>query len=106
LQGPDKQRLALRLLKTLADRHLSGDAELSALKVELAEVNARLWDIENEIRICEEAGDFGSRFIELARSVYKTNDGRALLKRRINLLLNSEIIEEKSYTCAGQSGMA
>ena len=96
----------LRLLKDSAEGHLSCDARISALKAGLAEVNARLWDIENEIRGCEEAGDFGSRFIELARAVYKTNDRRAFLKRRINLLFNSEIIEEKSYAGAGQSGMA
>ena len=96
----------LRLLRNIADGHLSCDARLSALKAELAEVNSRLWDVENEIRGCEEAGDFGSRFIELARAVYKTNDRRALLKRGINLLLNSEIVEEKSYAGAGQSGTA
>jgi hypothetical protein len=61
-------------------------------------INESLWRIEDEIRACERAGDFGPHFIELARSVYETNDRRAAVKRRINERLGSEIIEEKSYT--------
>jgi hypothetical protein len=60
-------------------------------------VNVALWEIEDNIRVCEKNGDFGPAFISLARSVYKTNDERAALKREINLLLNSTIVEEKSY---------
>ncbi|MDH4318940.1 MAG: DUF6165 family protein [Desulfobulbaceae bacterium] len=63
----------------------------------LKEINEALWAIEDEIRECERQKDFGPRFIELARSVYVQNDLRASLKRRINVLLNSELIEEKSY---------
>jgi hypothetical protein len=70
---------------------------LETLKNDLATVNADLWDIEDDIRICERNGDFGERFIALARAVYKTNDRRAALKREINLLFNSAIVEEKSY---------
>ena len=72
--------------------------ELSALLQELKTVNEALWDIEDEIRACEARQDFGSRFIELARSVYRTNDRRAAIKRRINILCGASIIEEKSYT--------
>ena len=57
----------------------------------------QLYDIEDEIRACERSGDFGPRFIELARSVYQQNDRRAAIKRRINERLGSEIVEEKSY---------
>ena len=63
----------------------------------LKAVNDRLWDIEDRIRTCETAGDFGPTFVELARSVYRENDRRASLKRRINELTGSRIIEEKSY---------
>ncbi len=73
-------------------------ARLAALTGELREVNGALWDIEDEIRALEAAGDFGPAFIELARSVYKTNDRRSAIKRQINELLGSRLIDEKSYT--------
>jgi hypothetical protein len=60
-------------------------------------VNARLWDIEDEIREKERLRAFDARFIELARAVYVENDERARLKRRINDKLGSAIVEEKSY---------
>ena len=60
-------------------------------------MNATLWQVEDEIRDCERNQDFGPRFIELARAVYHENDRRASLKRQINLLLNSGLVEEKSY---------
>ena len=71
---------------------------LTALTGELKEVNQALWDIEDEIRALEAAMDFGPAFVELARSVYKTNDRRSVLKRKINELLGSRLIDEKSYT--------
>jgi len=70
---------------------------LDRLTADLRSVNEALWDIEDEIRQCERAGNFGPRFIELARSVYHQNDRRAALKRHINDLLGSKIIEEKEY---------
>jgi hypothetical protein len=75
--------------------------DLAGLKDELAAVNLALWDIEDAIRDHEQAGDFGPRFVELARSVYRQNDRRAAIKRRINDLLRSDIVEEKSYRGAG-----
>lgn len=71
---------------------------LTALTGELKEVNEALWDIEDEIRALEAAVEFGPAFIELARSVYKTNDRRSALKRKINELLGSRLIDEKSYS--------
>ncbi|MBT4865441.1 MAG: hypothetical protein HON53_10015, partial [Planctomycetaceae bacterium] len=71
--------------------------QLDRLTAELKAVNEALWEIEDDIRDCERAQDFGPRFIELARSVYVTNDQRAALKREINDLLGSRIVEEKSY---------
>ena len=70
---------------------------LDALTAALKAVNQELWRIEDEIRDHERAGDFGAGFIALARAVYHTNDRRAALKRRINELLDSPILEEKSY---------
>lgn len=59
--------------------------------------NSKLWDIEDEIRGCERAKRFDDEFVRLARAVYYTNDDRAALKKRINLLMGSELVEEKSY---------
>ena len=70
---------------------------LAALVGALREVNAALWRIEDDIRDCERQGDFGARFVALARDVYRTNDKRAALKRQVNEALGSELVEEKSY---------
>jgi len=67
------------------------------LKAELRAVNQRLWEIENAIRGKEAQKLFDEEFIELARSVYTMNDERGRIKRNINLLLNSRIVEEKQY---------
>ena len=67
------------------------------MTAELKAVNAKLWQIEDQIRAEERANSFGETFIALARSVYRTNDQRAAIKRKINDLLRSEIVEEKSY---------
>lgn len=72
-------------------------ADAPAVVAELRKVNEALWDIEDDIRDCERQNAFEARFIELARAVYHTNDKRAALKRRLNDLLGSELIEEKSY---------
>ncbi len=71
--------------------------KLKQLMNELKSVNEDLWDIEDDIRSCERIEDFGDSFIKLARSVYITNDKRMGIKRAINDLLGSEIVEEKSY---------
>jgi hypothetical protein len=64
---------------------------------ELLLCNKKLWDIEDKIRIKEYKKEFDDEFIELARSVYITNDERALIKKRISLLYASNIMEVKSY---------
>jgi hypothetical protein len=84
------------LARTRAEM-LPQSEELDTLTQELKEVNERLWQIEDDIRACEAAGDFGPGFIELARAVYINNDQRAGAKRAINILLGSDIFEEKSY---------
>ena len=70
---------------------------LDALRARLKAVNETLWDIEDDIRLHEARGDFGGGFVRLARAVYTTNDERARLKREIDALLGSELVEEKSY---------
>lgn len=72
-------------------------AELERLRADLVTVNTRLWDIEDAIREHEARNDFGAGFITLARSVYQENDLRGRLKREINTLLGSAIVEEKQY---------
>jgi tetratricopeptide (TPR) repeat protein len=84
------------LLETSA-RLLVPTEELRGLAQELRAVNAAIWDVEDEIRGCEQRQEFGGRFIELARSVYRFNDERARLKRTINQLCGSSLVEEKSY---------
>jgi hypothetical protein len=71
--------------------------ELSALKSALDTVNRRLWDIEDAIRRKEVSQAFDAEFIELARSVYRTNDERSRIKRMVNELMRSAIVEEKQY---------
>lgn len=89
-------RRELAALEAVA-AEVAGDPRMAGWRGALGEVNAALWDIEDAIREQERAGDFGPRFIELARSVYRRNDARAALKREISLALGSELIEEKSY---------
>jgi len=90
-----KHELAL-LEKTWSD---SGAAavNLGNEEANLTHVNEKLWVIEDEIRDEERAKRFTERFIELARAVYFTNDERAAIKKRVNTLLGSTIVEEKSY---------
>jgi hypothetical protein len=76
---------------------LTKDKEVFDKYIDLAEINKQLWDIEDDIRECERQKDFGDKFIQLARSVYISNDLRAKIKKEINLLTNSDIVEEKSY---------
>ena len=85
--------LLLDVLMELAD----SPPGLAALHDELAVVNRRLWDIEDDIRRKEASAVFDAGFIELARAVYRSNDERSRIKRAINELLGSDIIEEKQY---------
>lgn len=91
----------MRVLTAIADSALPQTAELIALWEALYQVNGDLWEIEDDIRAHERRHDFGTGFIGLARSVYVTNDRRADIKKQINALLGSTIVEEKSYTDYG-----
>ncbi|KQZ04023.1 hypothetical protein ASD21_19645 [Caulobacter sp. Root1455] len=87
----------LALLEATAARAFPPSSELEELVAQLTEINAALWDIEDGKRDCERRQDFGPTFVALARRVYIDNDRRAAVKRQINSLVGSEIVEEKSY---------
>jgi len=91
-------RRELELLSGIAGKIQDPRARLAALKRALKRVNEKLWTIEDRIREKEANRSFDHEFIELARSVYQNNDERGRLKRDINLLLNSELVEEKQYS--------
>lgn len=90
-------RRELALLETTWNASVATSAELTADSAALERVNAELWDIEDKIREHEAQQRFDAGFIELARAVYMRNDERAAIKKRVNLKLNSTLIEEKSY---------
>jgi hypothetical protein len=94
-----RANVARELAALVAARDAAGTVPppVAALADELREVNEALWEIEDAIRECEAAGDFSARFVVLARDVYRTNDRRAALKRRINQAMGSDLVEEKSY---------
>jgi hypothetical protein len=75
----------------------NNDSQLQNHYLELAEINGKLWDIEDWIRDCEREKRFDKEFVELARSVYITNDKRCEVKKLINILTSSGLVEEKSY---------
>lgn len=87
----------LALLLRIAEPVLATQNAVAQTKSRLRAVNERLWDVEDCLRKKEAAGEFGPGFIALARSVYKNNDERAALKRKINDALPCGIAEEKSY---------
>ncbi|HJP98255.1 MAG TPA: DUF6165 family protein [Rhodanobacteraceae bacterium] len=98
----DRAKLAnvrdeLQLLTSLWGADSASATDIGAERAELKRINEALWEIEDEIRIKEREQSFDARFIELARSVYHTNDRRAAVKRAINLKLGSRLVEEKSY---------
>jgi len=81
-------------LQEILSKQNNFDTELYKL---LKNINYKLWEVEDNIRIKENKKEFDEQFIELARTVYRLNDERALVKQKINLKYNSEIVEEKSY---------
>jgi Family of unknown function (DUF6165) len=101
MTDPEKLRNVkheLDVLSRARKEALHQSDELDRLEDKLRMVNEALWVIEDDIRACEAARDFGPKFIELARSVYIQNDKRAAIKKSINELCGSRIVEEKSYT--------
>ena len=84
-------------LKKTSDSNIEVSDKIKQLSKEINEVNLQLWDIEDKIRICEKNKDFGKNFVELARSVYSTNDKRSKIKSKINEIVGSNIREIKEY---------
>jgi hypothetical protein len=84
------------LLYNMSSYYLN-DEEISKLYHKLVEINSKLWDVEDELRVIESTKEFDVNFIELSRKVYYTNDERFSIKNKINELTNSDIREQKDY---------
>ena len=87
-----------KLLYAIFKKTVVNNPQAKKLVKELKSINQRLWEIEDKIREKEKEKVFDSEFVELARSVYLTNDKRSQIKRDINDLYGSELVEEKSYS--------
>jgi hypothetical protein len=90
-------RAELAALRRARAESVVESAELSCLESSLKAVNEALWEVEDALRRCERDGDFGPRFVELARAVYRRNDERAGLKRQMDQLLGAPFSEQKDY---------
>jgi len=88
----------LGLLNNLWQADKKSSVDISSEFTALKEINEKIWDIGDDIRDKERTKEFDEKFIELARSVYFSNDKRAEIKREINMKLGSELLEEKSYS--------
>lgn len=100
ITDPEKREILtteFKLLEKKIDNFVRGDVIKVIFLKKLVDVNTKLWDIEDGIREMESKKDFGKEFIELARSVYKTNDKRSQIKTDINNYYSSEIEEVKQY---------
>ena len=86
------------ILKEQLDEKVKNDDKLEKLFLKLKEINARLWNIEDDKRDCEKNKDFGEKFIKLSRDVHFLNDDRAKIKLEINTHTGSSIREIKEYT--------
>jgi hypothetical protein len=101
----DAQQLAnvareLALLEEIAGKldTAAVTTQLAQLEADLLAVNSTLWDLENRVRALARAGDHGPAFVQTAQSIYDNNDRRAAIKRRINELLGSALVEEKDHS--------
>ena len=90
-------RLELEGLLPLWQELLAAQPGLEALKSELKVINARMWDIQDQLRDKEAAQDFDAVFIQLARGVYGTNGERVKVKNEINRIAGSQLVVEKQY---------
>jgi hypothetical protein len=99
VKNPDKLKFIEKeydLLLNMSVEYLN-DANILSTYKDLIDVNLKLWEVEDELRIIESTKIFDNSFIELARLVYYTNDERFRLKDKINNLTNSEVREQKDY---------
>jgi predicted nucleic acid-binding Zn-ribbon protein len=88
----------LRALHAVVALSVPAHDAVECLMIELKAINTAIWDVEDSLRDMEKRGVFDVDFIEAARSVYKNNDKRSALKREINDLTGSKLVEEKSYS--------
>ena len=86
-----------KILKEVQNSSIKFDDKIKELFNSIKVVNIRLWNVEDELRVCEKNKDFGKNFIELAREVYFNNDKRSKIKSEINKRLGSNIREVKQY---------
>ena len=86
-----------KTLKEIQNSSIKLENKIKDLFSSIKEVNLKLWEVEDSLRICEKNNDFGKKFIELAREVYFNNDKRSKIKSEINELLGSNIKEVKQY---------
>ncbi|MDC1279794.1 DUF6165 family protein [Pelagibacteraceae bacterium] len=86
------------ILKNQLDQNVKSDAKLNKLFNSLKEINAKLWVIEDDKRMCEKNSNFTENFIKLSRDVHFLNDNRAKIKLEINTITGSKIKEIKEYT--------
>jgi len=93
----EKIKIEYKILKKIQNSSIEMSDKIKDLYRSVSDVNIKLWDIEDKLRICEQNKDFGKNFIELARGVYFNNDKRAKLKNEINEILKSNIREIKQF---------
>lgn len=86
----------LKILNQILSK-LDISEDILKTKNELYKINLEMWEIEDKIRVFEKENKFDNEFIELARNVYKTNDNRSRVKKKLNVLLSSDLVEEKEY---------
>ena len=94
LQNINKE---LSLLNKIYKNNFQKNKKILLYEKKLIKINKKLWDIEDKIRLLESKRNFNQEFIELARSVYINNDKRSEIKKKINILTGSYLVEEKSY---------
>ena len=97
VENLNKVKKEYDLLTKTRNSSIKEDKKIQDLFLELKKVNMNLWNIEDQLRICEKNNKFDKDFIELSRSVYINNDTRAKIKLEINKLLKSNIVEVKQY---------
>ena len=86
-----------KILKRIQNSSINLDVKIKELFNSIKEINIKLWNVEDKLRVCEKNKDFGKNFIELAREVYFSNDKRAKIKKEMNKILGSNIREIKQY---------
>ena len=94
----DLNLLKIQMHNVTKSKNFKGDEKLKKLFLSLKEINAKLWVVEDDKRICEKNSDFGEKFIKLSRNVHFLNDERSKIKLEINNLTDSKIKEVKQYT--------